>query len=53
MTTQALRRAVRTPLAVYRAGPTAFTFALLGGIDVMPTGGAVCGDEDIQDRSGQ
>jgi hypothetical protein len=35
MTTQALRRALRTPLAVYRAEPAAFTFALLPRIDVI------------------
>jgi hypothetical protein len=37
MTTPALRRAVR-PLAVYRAEPAAYTFALLGRIEVMSIG---------------
>jgi len=35
MTTQALRRAARTPLAVYRAQPAGFTFALLRRTDVI------------------
>jgi hypothetical protein len=55
MTTKAPRRAVWTPLAVYRAERAAFTLALLAAIaivlPVLPH--EECCDDDIRDQSGQ